>query len=366
MNLRSPKRYSTWYDAAIIAAAICAFLAPLSEAVVERVYSTGVYRILQRSITAVSNSAPFALVDLLIVGVTLGWLSTAILDLSRARKTGWARAVLAPFWRTAVWAAALYLLFLFTWGLNYRRVPLRERLPFDSRAVTEDAARQLALTSVEQANALYDAAHVEPPPVSMPGSALAVAFRAADRDVNGGDVVLGRPKTTIANWYFRRAAVDGMTDPYFLETLVVSDLLPFERPFVVAHEWSHLAGIADEGEANFLAWLACIHGSEADQYSGWLFLYRQAAATLPRRERAELAARLAPGPRADLRAMSDRIARNVSPTISAAGWRVYDRYLKANRVESGAASYTEVVRLVLGTRFDADWRPLRGGVSESR
>ena len=34
-----------------------------------------------------------------------------------------------------------------------------------------------------------------------------------------------------------------------------------------------------------------------------------------------------------------------------AGWRVYDRYLKANRVEDGAASYARVVRLALGTEL---------------
>ena len=53
----------------------------------------------------------------------------------------------------------LYLVFLLVWGLNYRRTPLREKLPFDARAVTADAARSLALTSVEQLNALHDAAH---------------------------------------------------------------------------------------------------------------------------------------------------------------------------------------------------------------
>ena len=37
-----------------------------------------------------------------------------------------------------------------------------------------------------------------------------------------------------------------------------------------------------------------------------------------------------------------------------AGWRVYNQYLKANRVESGTRSYTEVVRLILGTRYLAD------------
>ena len=41
-----------------------------------------------------------------------------------------------------------------------------------------------------------------------------------------------------------------------------------------------------------------------------------------------------------------------------AGWRVYDSYLKANRVEAGAASYAEVVRLVLGARLASGGAPL--------
>jgi len=69
------------------------------------------------------------------------------------------------------------------------------------------------------------------------------------------------------------------------------------------------------------------------------------------RERAMLAATLGPGPRADLQAIRDRFAREVNPRVSTAGWRVYDSYLKANRVEAGAASYAEVVRLVLGVRL---------------
>ena len=46
-----------------------------------------------------------------------------------------------------------------------------------------------------------------------------------------------------------------MTDPFLLETLLAPDLLDVERPFVIAHEWAHLAGYADESEANFVAWL---------------------------------------------------------------------------------------------------------------
>src|SRR5207342_3050756 len=107
-------------------------------------------------------------------------------------------------------------------------------------------------------------------------ASLADAFADAARDAGvATPAVPGRPRRTLLDWYFRSAAVAGMTDPYFLETLIASDLLPFERPFVIAHEWSHLAGIADEGDANFLGWLTCLRGDAPQQYSGWLFLYSE-------------------------------------------------------------------------------------------
>jgi hypothetical protein len=153
----------------------------------------------------------------------------------------------------------------------------------------------------------------------------------------------------VLDLYFRRASVAGMTDPFFLETLVASDLLPFERPHVVAHEWAHLAGIADEGEANFVAWLACMRGSPPQRYSGWIFLYSEVLAGLPADAARSVRSTVADGPRADLQALRQRYEREVSPRVSGAGWQVYDRYLKANHVDAGTASYAEVVQLILGS-----------------
>ena len=53
--------------------------------------------------------------------------------------------------------------------------------------------------------------------------------------------------------------------------------------------------------------------------------------------------------RAPTACVAARLARDVRPQVSAAGWQVYDTYLKANHVEAGAESYEQVVRLVLGT-----------------
>ncbi len=77
----------------------------------------------------------------------------------------------------------------------------------------------------------------------------------------------GRPKSTVMQAWFQWAAIDGMTDPFFLETLVNSDALPVERPFIVTHEWSHLAGFAHEAEANFLAWVICQRADTQAQYA---------------------------------------------------------------------------------------------------
>ena len=338
----------------VVLLAAGAALAPTPAPVVERLYSTGFYPVAQRAVTSVSNLAPFALLDVLILVIVAGWIVMLVRGMAVARGAR-LRAAAALAGRTAALAAVLYLVFLVVWGLNYRRVPLADKLQFTPAAVSQDAARTLAGTAVERVNALYAHAHADGDRTDLAG-----AFARTQGDLGAVRLAVpGRPKATLLDVYFQRAAVDGMTDPYFLETLVVTDLLPVERPFVLAHEWSHLAGYADEGEANFVGWLTCLRGSESDQYSGWLFLYGEIMGSVSAVDRADIAGRLAAGPRADRRAIADRVRRRLSPRVSAVGWRVYDRYLKANRVEAGAASYADVVRLALGVGFGPGWTPLR-------
>lgn len=346
----------SWFRVVLVAFAAGAAVVPLPPSAVDRLYTAHIYATLQPLVTSLSNLTSVALLDLAIALVALAWTVLAVRDLRRAPSR--VRACLRVCGRTLTWSATIYLLFLVCWGLNYRRPRMRDTLPYDASGVTPDAVLAAGRLAVERLNALHDRAHASE---SLPAAdaALADGFaRAVSETGISRDVVPARPKRSVLDWYFRRAGVDGMTDPLFLETLVVSTLLPFERDFVVAHEWSHLAGIADEGEANFAGWLACMRGSPANQYSGWLFLYGELARAMPGRDRDAVSAALAGGPRADLRAIRDRYTREVDPRLSAAGWRVYDSYLKANRIAAGAASYDEVVRLVLGVRLSSGLRPL--------
>ncbi len=341
------------FRAAIVAIAVAAALVPVPAPLVERLYSSGVYPAWQSWVTTISNAAPLALFDVFIVSVAAAWVILAVRDVTRWRSHGAARTAGRVLARTAVWAAAVYLLFFASWGLNYQRLRLVDKVEFDSRRVSDASVRALAEMAVTRLNALHPVAHGKGWPDDREiDSALRSAFDTAQRYLGATRLVVpGKPKGTLLNFYFRRAVVDGMTDPFFLETLVVSDLLPLERPFVTAHEWAHLAGYNDEGEANFVGWLTCMRADEPGQYSAWIFVFNEAAGQIPRPERQEVGARLDAGPREDLRAIADRVARNRSPRMAEAGWLVYNQYLKANRVESGTASYAEVIRLILGTRF---------------
>ena len=141
-----------------------------------------------------------------------------------------------------------------------------------------------------------------------------------------------------------------MTDPFLLETMLAPDLLDVERPFVVAHEWAHLAGYADESEANFVAYLACRRGDAAARYSAALVMLGYAQGRRALRDALDI------GPKTDLIAIQLRY-QHTSGMLRFAAREGYDKYLKANRVERGVESYDAVVQLILGTEFESNGNP---------
>jgi hypothetical protein len=161
----------------------------------------------------------------------------------------------------------------------------------------------------------------------------------------------GEPKfSLVLTPFFTWSGVSGMTNPLGLETIVLPELLPFERPFVIAHEWGHLSGHADEAEANAIGWLACMKGNPTAAYSASLFLIMEAGDALPATVAQGLMERVHPGVRSDLDAIADRL-RQRRPAVERTASRVYDQYLRANRVADGNASYGRALQLILSQPF---------------
>ena len=348
-------------ELAAVAVAIVAALAPTSPELVERWFSTRAYPLIQRTLTSTTNVVPVAVFDLLLIAAVAGLVAA----IGYGARQSWRSRRAGPLFRVmghvATGAAILYLVFLCWWGFNYRRVPLSQRLAVSGGAPSSQDVVRLGLRAVEETNRLYEAAHRAGwDENEWRDARLRDAFADVQRAL--GDVsaaVPGRLKQTIVGPYFRWSGVDGMINPFGLEVLANPDLLPFERPFVAAHEWAHLAGYADEAEANFVGWLTALRGEAPAQYSGWMFLYWQVSGEVGEDDRARLAAALDAGPRRDVDEIVARIRRGQWPMLQTAGWALYDRYLKANRVEEGLRSYGQVVTLILRARFDEGWTPVR-------
>ena len=354
---KSKRRSRIWtaLTIGVLVAAAGLALIPLPARWVERFYSRGVYPWVQSWLTPLTNRVSFSVGDALLIALVLAFPLWWILRIKSARG-GRSRAVVSLLLKSLVAVAVIYLAFLALWGFNYQRVPLMSKLDYDESRLTEDARYGLLRSTIERLNTDSQSAHgTEWPGEESLRSQLRDSFNRVVIDLgNRTGIVPALPKTSLTDIFLGKSGVAGFTNPFGLEVILNSDLLPIERPFTVAHEWAHLAGFADESEANFVALLACGASETSEiRYSAWLALYPYL------QPHPEEHARLAPEVIADLHAIAERASRRRSPTISEAQARVYDGFLKANRVQAGISSYGLFVRLMLGTRFETEWRPAR-------
>ncbi len=340
-----------FFRVGLVATATLLAIFPIPSSVIEYVYSRHIYIFIQKLVTPLTSMVQVAIFDvfvvsMFVVGVAIFWMA--------ARRQG-SRGRLVQFvhhlFNLAVFLSGLYILFLFFWGFNYSREPLTEKLDYDPSHVTHESLLELASQTVDQVNVLYRSREDKKwPALDELSGRLAAAFYSVQDDLgNPNRAVITKPKRTIFLPYFRQAGVDGMISPFSLEILINDQILAFERPYVVAHEWGHLAGFADESEASFVGWLICLAGDDLSRYSAWLALFPRLIRHLDQEEKTELWASLDEGPTDDLREVAERLRSSV-PIVRRSANRVYDQYLKANRVEQGISSYDAVVDLILGSQ----------------
>lgn len=250
---------------------------------------------------------------------------------------------------------ALYVVwFEAGWAWNYDRAPIETRVRYDAARVTPHALDALRAQAIREMNALAPAAHaraVEP----LDLHALRVAWLPVVRRA-GDDWTprVGAPKFTLAAPFMDANGTSGFVNPLSLTVQLAPDLLWFERPFDLAHEWSHLAAYAREDEANYIAALTCLRSHDpVVRYSGWMEVFLSLPA-LPHYARSTFT----PLVWSDFASLRARNARHLNLTFARLSWRTYNVYLKSNRVAAGIESYDEVTRLLLAVPLDRRGLPL--------
>ncbi len=300
-----------------------------------------------------TQALPFSLGDVIIVVAALAMLWRLI------------AAIRARSWRALLTvlsiAALLFVWFYAGWGWGYERAPLTSRVSFIPDAVHKPQIDALTDRAIAQVNRLAPAAHARQRD-SLDRAALFSAWLpVVQRLGDSWTPTVGAPKPTVADAYMDATGISGFIDPFSLEVQLGSDLLWFERPFDLAHEWTHVAAFNREDEANYVAALTCLRSSDPTiQYSGWLevFLY------LPGRryKRSDFNTLVW----RDFEAIRARNARRINVSLSRFQWRSYNRYLKSNHIAAGIENYNQVVQLFAGIPRDALGLPIAKAADTTR
>ena len=295
---------------------------------VEIWYARGLFPRISRWTGLLADAVPFAWLDLVVAAiVVLGLLAV------RQRR-----------FRTLISTVAmLYLFFFWSWGLNYHRQPLVSKLPFDRSRAGAEAVDRLTKRTAAELNRLY----------GRQGSGGVTAAQRVAKvivTIDGAEWnAASRVKSSVlVNPWLRVAGVDGLFNPFGHEPIVSTTLLDVEEPFVTAHEFAHVRGYPNEGDANMIALLATILSDDpSHQYSGWLHLWFY----VRNREVDKL---LDDGPERDVQRIFERSRRDRIQWLSNLQTAILDLFLKANSVEEGVRSYAEIVVLAAGTEENWD------------
>ncbi len=159
-----------------------------------------------------------------------------------------------------------------------------------------------------------------------------------------------RPKPIAVSRLMSLVNMSGIYSAYTIEANYNREMLPYNIPFTMSHELSHLKGILMENEANFAAYLNCMNADDADiHYSGALLGWIYCGNELYRRDRElwrGIAATLAPEVNADLDANTE-FWKRMEGRASEAAESFNDSYLKAHGQADGTKSYDRVVDLIV-------------------
>lgn len=301
-------------------------LLPIPTSAVEHWFSLRAFPIISYCFGLIANVTDYAWLDILLV-VAILYICASL----------WRRRWMA----IAVTAAALYLIFFWSWGLNYHRQPLISKLSTataDMEAFTQRTAREINQLYPDVQATVFDQGQIRK-------EASTRVARVVEKLDGTRWLAADRVKVSLlANWWFRFAGIDGMFNPIVHEPIINDRVLDIEFPFVVAHELAHVRGYPDEGDANFIALMATLVSDDPRlQYSGWLelWLYERS------RERDQL---LDPGPRQDVNRIFERLRSEQIRWVSNLQSAMLNVYLKTNNVPEGVRSYARILTMAAETQ----------------
>lgn len=315
-------------------------------------YATCLYPSASAILSAVASLFPFSLEEILVVTVAF-WL-LGYPWYARSGKREKARVIIR---REVEVLLAVYCWFYLGWGNNYYRQDFFHRSQTERVEYDEQQFRDFLTMYVDSLNASYL------PSVDFSADSLEHEMKALYAQVPSRFGLNAprdwqHPKRVLFNSLYSGVGVLGYMGPFFAESQLNAELLPVQYPFTYIHEYAHLLGVSNEAEANFWAYQICLRSaSPSVRYSGYFgllpYVVVNAASVLPESEYRDFLAAIRPEVTEQWKVKSEYWEKRYSPLVGAVQRKMYDWFLKGNKIPEGHKNYAQVIEMILS--LPSDW-----------
>ena len=328
----------------------------------EQHYSEGIYLPIRRAISALTSLVPFSIAEFLLYFLALGVSALLLVRLIQLVLCKIKLSRLISTLASILLAGGIVLnLFYATWGFNYFREPLAQRMELTIETRSVDELEAFVLKTAIEARTLRETLHEDESGVFAPkeskGELFQTLTQAYDSLHKENPVIPPDPTRAKQIFWSRGLSWQGISGIYIgltAEPNVNADQPPLLLYQAAAHEMAHQTGIASENEAELTGYLACLSSGDPNvRYSGLAYALIVAGNALYSADSTRYLAAT--------EAYGDAIWRDFSAYN--AYWRAFsgevrqsadrrnDAYLKHNSQPSGIKSYGEAVDLLLA--YDA-------------
>ena len=348
------------------------------------IYTTSIYPIIGSLLSPISGLFPFAVGDIFIALSIVWVIFYPIYEIKwrkqlakrfffLAAKRGCYPKKKVVFGRVAEYLLWVYAWFYIAWGLNYSQPNIYCRTGMKPVEVSEAKFREFAYRYADSINYLSEERRVKSEETAFDDQRESqfngmvddgLKNRVRDAVLKGYNEIgakegINAPfnqhphaKTMLFTPLSSMSGVTGSMGPFFCEFTLNGDIRPHDYPAIYAHEFAHLLGIANEGEANFYSYIVCTASSDkAVKFSGYYHIFfhvlRNVFDILGEKEGEKFLKYIRP--EIIQLARSDRqywISKRCK-ALDAAQDFIFDLYLRGNHVAEGRKSYSGVVALIL-------------------
>ena len=344
------------------------------------IYTTRIYPIIGSLLSPISGLFPFAVGDIFIA-LSIVWVffypiyeikwrkQLAKRFFFLAAKRGCYPKKKVVFGRVAEYLLWVYAWFYIAWGLNYSQPNIYCRTGMKPVEVSEAKFREFAYKYADSINSLSEEFNgmVDDGLKNRVRDAVLKGYNeiGAKEGINAPFNQHPHAKTMLFTPLSSMSGVTGSMGPFFCEFTLNGDIRPHDYPAIYAHEFAHLLGIANEGEANFYSYIVCTASSDkAVKFSGYYHIFfhvlRNVFDILGEKEGEKFLKYIRPEIIQLARSDRNYWLSKRCKVLDAAQDFIFDLYLRGNHVAEGRKSYSGVVGLILAWESRHAKRPFDG------